>query len=531
MTQNSVELNSAAVSDRGLSKKRPQNEDSYLELPGRGLFVVADGVGGAQAGDVASQMAVEILGEAFANLRPGGDSEELMKTAIERANSAIYQMSHDLPQLSMMATTVVALHIDGNIATIGHVGDSRLYRLDAGGNLFRETQDHSVVEDEVLAGRMTPEQAANHPSKNVINRALGAELAVEVDLKTIMFERGAKFLLCSDGITRHISDTEISELLASNNSPAQICSLMKDICYSRGAEDNLTAVIVSTIQNSIADSADSEENTVTAIRPPLAGKAVFADSDAGLEETPTQNLIIPGQDGFQNGKAAPAPQFSVPVNPADNNSENLPKENAIQPSSAATNSSEVVREEKNYTAAENNGGRFLGKALSSLLLLILGGILGATLYHLLKPQSQTVQQTQQAAPSPVPNITYSAFEDKRRSVDRSPSEFIAANSITAVDSEDFYLLGRAYLLSAKYTEAKEAFNRAKQNLPAISGENKQVLADEIAIGLSIVDSAESRRVLETEKSAFDQNAPNNANTNFNASTEILPQNANTPIAP
>ncbi|MDQ3324014.1 MAG: protein phosphatase 2C domain-containing protein, partial [Acidobacteriota bacterium] len=130
MTENNFQIYSAAVSDRGLSKKRPQNEDSFLEMNECGLFAVADGVGGAQAGDVASQMAVEILSEAFVNLRENGDAEEMMRIAIERANESIFQMSHDLPQLSTMATTIVALHISGNIATIGHVGDSRLYRLD-----------------------------------------------------------------------------------------------------------------------------------------------------------------------------------------------------------------------------------------------------------------------------------------------------------------------------------------------------------------------------------------------------------------
>ena len=104
MTENNFQTYSAAVSDRGLSEKRPQNEDSFLEMKNIGLFAVADGVGGAQAGDVASQMAMEILGEAFVNLQTGGDAEEMMRIAIERANSAIHQMSSDLPQLSTMAT-------------------------------------------------------------------------------------------------------------------------------------------------------------------------------------------------------------------------------------------------------------------------------------------------------------------------------------------------------------------------------------------------------------------------------------------
>jgi protein phosphatase len=96
-----------------------------------------------------------------------------MHAAFESANSAIYQMAHELPQLSSMATTIVALHLADNIATIGHVGDSRLYRVDREGNLYRETADHSMVADEVRAGRMTEEQAENHPSRNIINRAHG----------------------------------------------------------------------------------------------------------------------------------------------------------------------------------------------------------------------------------------------------------------------------------------------------------------------------------------------------------------------
>src|SRR6266550_3477360 len=233
------------VSDRGLSEKRPLNEDSYLADVERGIFVVADGVGGAEAGEVASQTAVDVLDDAFRHkVNDGEDVEDLMELAIQRANSSIHQMAADNPRFSMMATTVVALHLEGNRATIGHVGDSRLYRVTPDGKLHRETEDHSIVEEEVRAGRMTPEQAANHPSKNVISRALGAEETVEVDLKTIEIEEGTSFLLCSDGITRHIPDNELRELLLSGQGVEAICAEMKDRCYQRGAEDNLTAVIV-----------------------------------------------------------------------------------------------------------------------------------------------------------------------------------------------------------------------------------------------------------------------------------------------
>src|SRR6202171_4855383 len=235
----------ASITDRGLSEKRPMNEDSLLADPERGIFVVCDGVGGADAGEIASQAAVDILNEAFRHkLSDGEDVEDLMELAIQRANISIHQMAAKDSRFSMMATTVVALHLDGSRATIGHVGDSRLYRLSPEGQLLRETEDHSIVEEEVRAGRMTPEQAAHHPSKNVISRALGAEESVEADMKTIEVGEGNAFLLCTDGITRHIPDSELRELLQSGHNPEAICADMKERCYQRGAEDNLTAVIV-----------------------------------------------------------------------------------------------------------------------------------------------------------------------------------------------------------------------------------------------------------------------------------------------
>src|SRR5438034_2480142 len=253
-----------SVSDRGLSEKRPLNEDSYLADVERGIFVVADGVGGAEAGEVASQTAVDVLDDAFRHkVNDGEDVEDLMELAIQRANSSIHQMAAENPRFSMMATTVVALHLNGARATIGHVGDSRLYRLTPDGHLHRETEDHSIVEEEVRAGRMTPEQAANHPSKNVISRALGAEESVEADMKTLDVEDGSSFLLCTDGITRHIPDEELRDLLAAEGSPAELCEELKRRCYQRGAEDNLTAVIVQIGMPKFERNALDDERTVS----------------------------------------------------------------------------------------------------------------------------------------------------------------------------------------------------------------------------------------------------------------------------
>src|ERR671910_3050885 len=255
---------SAAVTDRGLNPKRPLNEDSFLADSERGIFAVADGVGGAEAGEVASQTAIEVLDEAFRHKIDSADIEDLMELAIQRANASIHQMAQDNARFNMMATTIVGLHVKGNIATIGHVGDSRLYRLTPPGQLLRETDDHSVVEEKVRAGRMTAEQAANHPSKNVISRALGAEDDVEVDLKVIEVDEGTQFLLCTDGITRHISDNELRQLLLTNDDLVAACEEMKRRCFDRGAEDNLTAVLVSVGQPiSISDRAEDVEKTIS----------------------------------------------------------------------------------------------------------------------------------------------------------------------------------------------------------------------------------------------------------------------------
>ncbi|MET0751764.1 MAG: PP2C family serine/threonine-protein phosphatase [Pyrinomonadaceae bacterium] len=471
------QIDSAAVSDRGLSQKRPQNEDSFLELAERGVFAVADGVGGAQAGDVASQMAVEILGEAFVNSRPNSDAEEVMKAAIEQANSSIFQMSHDLAQLSTMATTVVALHVAGNIATIGHVGDSRLYRLDGNGTLYRETQDHSVVEEEVRAGRMTPQQAANHPSRNVISRALGAESTVEIDMKTIMFEPNTSFLLCSDGITRHIDDFEIRDLLISGQNPSEITAQMKEICYERGAEDNLTAVIVKVGEAVAPQStnghshADFEEPTIAAARAANANNFAVNEESVDEAEIPTQNLSM---SGIQTPPDYPETQEMKPI---------VPKFEP-QVSEAAE---EPKKEAFTVETEEKSDDGFFGKLLSSLLLLIIGALLGAGAYYFWTQSNKPVE-TPQITQMQSPDIPFTAFENLRRTVDKEPEKYINANASAPRNAEDFYLLGRAYLLTGKFGEAKKSLDEAKNHLVEVGAINSKVLSNDIETGLIIANN-------------------------------------------
>ncbi|MEO8073299.1 MAG: protein phosphatase 2C domain-containing protein [Acidobacteriota bacterium] len=529
--ENNFQIDSASVSDRGLSKKRPQNEDSFLEMNSRGLFAVADGVGGAQAGDVASQMAMEILGEAFVNLQENGDVEELMKVAIERANEAIYQMSHDLKQLSTMATTIVALHIAGNIATIGHVGDSRLYRLDPNGKLYRETQDHSVVEEEVRAGRMTAAQAATHPSRNVISRALGADYAVEIDMKTIMFEPHTTFFLCSDGITRHIDDFELCDLLLSGDNPANIVQKMKDICYQRGAEDNLTAVVAKVTdvaaekfngaKNEIP--AEYEEATIATTRPPaVVEDAVFAEPSLPDEEVPTQNLQSPMSEELQTREVVQTNQIENPETEKNRNIFSFPAESA---DNKPIQRNEIVREDKTYFAEEKAESSILGKIITPLLTFFLGGLLFAGIYHLwaqnnVEPEvPQLVQQS--------PDIPFKAFEDNRRNVDGNPRQYIATNlTSTPEDAEDFYLMGRAYLLIGKFPEAKEMFLQAKDRLAQTSEVNNKVLANDIILSLAVINDEFAKREVVKELNLNISNTNMQTNSNNSANSFRSVQNFN-----
>src|SRR5688500_7834417 len=139
-------VQSSALSDRGLNERRPLNEDAFLHDPARNVFAVADGVGGAEAGEVASQTAIEVLDEAFRHQVEGADVEDLMELAIQRANASIHQMAQEHAKFSMMATTIVALHLKGNVATFGHVGDSRRYRLTAVGQMVSDSDVLSNVQ-------------------------------------------------------------------------------------------------------------------------------------------------------------------------------------------------------------------------------------------------------------------------------------------------------------------------------------------------------------------------------------------------
>jgi serine/threonine protein phosphatase PrpC len=177
----------------------------------------------------------------------------VLKQTINLSNRSIFDSANELIDLRGMATTVALVAaLNDNRAIIGHVGDSRVYRFD-GHNFVCETEDHSEVNDAVRAGTLSATQAAHHPRRNVINRAIGAEPEVEADFKIVPLNERTSFLLCSDGITRHLSDGELAELMRSHQHPQRLCSQLKELCYERGAEDNLTAIIVDFGERSYTD--------------------------------------------------------------------------------------------------------------------------------------------------------------------------------------------------------------------------------------------------------------------------------------
>jgi len=464
-----LQVQSAALTDRGLNERRPLNEDSFLRDPERSIFAVADGVGGAEAGEVASQTAIEVLDEAFRHQTEGADIEDLMELAIQRANASIHQMAQEHARFAMMATTIVALHIKGDIATFGHVGDSRLYRLTPDGQLHRETEDHSIVEEEVRAGRMTPEQAANHPSKNVISRALGAEQGVEVDMKTMEVEDGTEFLLCSDGITRHISDNELRQLMVVSNNLDDLCNELKRRCYERGAEDNLTVIAVR-----VGEHLKAGERT--------------ADLEPTI--TPETTSVYAVQSG--NGSASadttflPASRIAFP-GPAE------------QSASAAT----MTREPINIaepTPKGSGAGRLLA-ALVVLLLLAAAFYAGAR-YKERIPflASKAPQQTPAAAPlnTPAAEEPFVQFERARRQVDQDPrawlkndigKELVASSVQNPLDSpnpEFLYLYGRANLLTGNTEEAAKAFDAAIAKAESNPSPANATIKKESVFGLSLI---------------------------------------------
>jgi PPM family protein phosphatase len=218
-------------------RQRNANEDSlYVAAP---LFVVADGMGGAQAGEVASKAAAE----SFAGELPKAAPERVLEETIEGANRTIHELARKDPGLAGMGTTTTAaiVDLDGEEVAIGHVGDSRAYRLREG-RFEQLTRDHSLVEEMRRKGQLTDAQAEDHPQRSIITRALGPEPEVQVDLQTVAAQPGDVFLICSDGLTTMLDDERIARTLSRATSLPSAVRALVDEANRAGGRDNITVV-------------------------------------------------------------------------------------------------------------------------------------------------------------------------------------------------------------------------------------------------------------------------------------------------
>jgi PPM family protein phosphatase len=225
----------AGVTDAG--RKRRRNEDAYVVDPP--LFAVADGMGGAQAGEVASQLAAAVLRGSGAG---ESDPEQRVVALIQEANRQIYERARSDAHASGMGTTITAAMLAQDAVAIGHVGDSRAYRI-RGGELEQLTEDHSLVADLMRSGRLTPEEAETHPQRSVITRALGTDPDVDVDTLAVEAAPGDVFLLCSDGLTTMVGDDEILRALRETQSLEEAAKTLVKAANRRGGEDNITIVL------------------------------------------------------------------------------------------------------------------------------------------------------------------------------------------------------------------------------------------------------------------------------------------------
>jgi protein phosphatase len=245
------------------------------------MFAVADGMGGAQAGEVASQLAVEVLQQGLPDR--GGSVEQRLRELVEEANSRINALSRTDDQRAGMGTTMTLAYVGEHEVSVAHVGDSRLYRL-RDGRFERLTDDHTLVEELVRQGKLTPQEADHHPQRSIITRALGPEAAVEADSHTWPARDGDVYLICSDGLTSMIPEERVGELLASARSLPDAGRALIDAANAAGGRDNITVILfrledVGSVGGAATAQDTTEHEAVTV--PPEPATAAGAAAAAG----------------------------------------------------------------------------------------------------------------------------------------------------------------------------------------------------------------------------------------------------------
>lgn len=241
-------VNAVFQTDRG--RVRSHNEDAggvFHHGAGLCLAVVADGMGGHNAGETASRMTVDLMKEQW--MQSGGavqspdDAQKWLEQAISASNEAVFAHARNHEAFRGMGTTLVAALCTDSFCQIAHIGDSRCYVQNEGG-LSLLTNDHSLVNELVKSGEISKEDAAHHPKKNVLTRALGTDKDVAVDIRTVMFEEGDRLLLCTDGLSNKLSEQDIAQLLASDQPLAEKAALFISKANDNGGEDNITVALL-----------------------------------------------------------------------------------------------------------------------------------------------------------------------------------------------------------------------------------------------------------------------------------------------
>jgi PPM family protein phosphatase len=242
-----MKLSAAARSDVGMH--RTANEDAYALAPELGLYLVADGMGGHVAGQLASRLAAEQTVAAFERVR---DREatltEKLRYCVAAANHYVYATAQEKPEVAGMGTTLVALLAGGGRLALAHVGDSRAY-LVRGGRIRQLTDDHSLVAELVRRREITPDDAQGHPHRHVLTRAVGVRRSVDPDLAELTPASGDVIALCSDGLTTHVLDPEIAALVAADADLEAACERLVALANARGGDDNITIALVRCDEN------------------------------------------------------------------------------------------------------------------------------------------------------------------------------------------------------------------------------------------------------------------------------------------
>jgi len=252
----------AQVTDTG--RKRRRNEDSLVCEPP--LFAIADGMGGAQAGEVASRLAASAVREGG----PGDAGEERIFELIQEANRRVYDRASSDPNTSGMGTTMTVAIVDGDDVAFGHVGDSRAYLI-RDGRMEQLTEDHSLVNELLKSGKLSPEEADVHPQRSVITRAVGTDPDVDVDTFTVTGRTGDLYLLCSDGLTDVVAEEEILELVEQNRPDIDraLRALVKE-ANRGGGDDNITVVAFEITDEAVNDGQTKEQVLPADYEPPPA---------------------------------------------------------------------------------------------------------------------------------------------------------------------------------------------------------------------------------------------------------------------